>query len=113
MPTGRPRRWCPDASAIAYALGVQVQETPVRVVGPLETAIGRAVVQLPELVLGVEGVRVEGLVTAEPGDLLLDPTVVVGATLPRLHVDQPPEPEVHVEPVVLQRVQRPHVLVGG
>src|SRR3954447_21188632 len=90
-----------------HGLGVEIEQTTVRVVGLLQHFVVRAAVVVPELVLRVERRRVQRLPTAEVGDGLLDRAVVERLLLAARKVDPTPEAEVDVGLVRPQRVERP------
>src|SRR5215210_1163308 len=93
--------------ATLNALPVQVRQPALAVVGPFQLAIGTLVMQPPELVSVVIGVRVERLAPAELVDDLLD-LAVVGALLLAVGQGQGgPEAEVHVGGLRIERVERP------
>src|SRR5687768_14176851 len=90
-----------------HTLVVQIKQATVRVVFPLDRPVGVAVVQLPELLTGVEARRIKRLVTVEIVHGVLDQPVVVTVELPPWQWHHSPEPEVDVQLAGLQRVERP------
>src|SRR5262245_8220399 len=94
-------------SPSTHTLVVQIQQPPSRVIGPFDGPVGVTVVVLPELLALVERGRVERLVAVQVVHGLLDHAVVITVVLPARQRDHAPEPEVHVEPPRLQRIERP------
>src|SRR3954470_4925846 len=90
-----------------HGLGIQIEQPAVRVVGLLQDLVVRATVVVPELVLRVERRRVQRLATAEVGDGPLDGAVVERLALAARQVDTAPEPEVDVDVIRRERVERP------
>src|SRR6476619_1363775 len=112
MPTGAPCSSCAINAAIVIllicppktkehlasldGLGVEVEQSTVRVVGLLQNFVRRAAVRRPELILGVEGGGIQRLAAIEACDLALDRPVVERLGLASGQVDAAPEADVDV-----------------
>src|SRR5215469_16801546 len=108
-PRPAPSWWVPSPQALdaAHALVVEVSQPTPGVICLLHLGIHRPVVPGPELLAGVERRRVQALVPAELGDLVLNPPVEVAVARGRRQRDHAPEAEVHVHLSGPHWVERP------
>src|SRR5580698_2955744 len=80
----------------ANAFVVEIGKPALGIVSALELGVFRTIVERPELVTLVERGRVQALVSAELGHLVLHPPVEVPVRLTRRKGDSAPESEVYV-----------------
>ena len=104
----------PVSWSLPDTLLVQAEQAALAVVSALERAVRLAVVELVELVFGVERRGVQRLVPGQPGDLVLHEAVVVAVcrVLAGRQRHGPPEPEVHVHLAGPERVEGPGALAA-
>src|SRR3954447_13832125 len=88
-------------------LGVEVEQSTVRVVSLLQNFVGRAAVRRPELILGVERGGVQRLAPVESRHLALDGPIVERLGLPGREVDAAPEADVDVGRRRVERIEVP------
>ena len=99
-------------SGSADRLGVEVGQPAVGVVPALEFGVVIAAVEPVELVLVVERLGVERLVTPQCGDLVLDAPVRGARPRSRVGRHRRPEADVDVQLTGPQRVERPRLLAA-
>src|SRR5258706_7193821 len=80
-----------------HALLVEIPELSLRIVARLERVVRGPVVEPPELLLGIVGIRVERFHSPELRDLALDLAVVVARLAPHRVLHHLPESDDYVQ----------------
>src|SRR6266851_7301884 len=89
-----------------HALLVEVPEPSLRVVARLERVVRGPVVEPPEFLFGIVGIRVERFHSPELRDLALDLAVIVARLAPHWVLHHVPESEVHVHGPGIDLIER-------
>src|SRR5690242_13764445 len=99
-----------ETSFPQHALLVEVPELSLGVVARFERVVRGLVVEPPEILLGIIGIGIEGLHSAEVRNLALDLAVVVAGLAPHAVLHHVPESEVHVQRPGIDRIERESLL---